>query len=261
MVIFAPFVCASNLFAQEKEKQIEEFLDQSGLLIQIEEIPTVIMMQFEEEKDPFDPESQAIIKSRLKEAFEFDKLLNDARFYISETFDADRMQVVLNWLNDPATQAINEQEIEASRTENEEDREAYFTLIETQPPPQERIELVFAFEEITDASYNTVSIITNMYMALVRAMNPFTDPDQYILPENMEQVQRAIFTQLMPVYERINILMNLYTYKSIDQDSLEKYIDFYTTADGQWFVYISYGTMDYVLRKANERILLMADEG
>jgi hypothetical protein len=245
---------AIDSFAESKKEKIDQFILLSGLDSQLREIPDVILMQFEEEKDTFDVESQDKIRARLIEAFQTELLMMDAYNYISENYDETRINAAIKWLQDPFTAKINELEISSGLSDALPDREAYFENLENSPPTEKRLSLIVDFDEITDATYNTVSIITEMYMSIITAMNPFAPAGQKLDNENYEAVKNSIKMQLLPVYERVNVMMNLYTYRTIDDEELEEYIDFYTTDDGEWFVDVSYGVMENVLQQASERL-------
>lgn len=254
VLLMGTAIATSDSFADSKKEKIDQFILLSGLDSQLREIPDVILMQFEEEKDAFDAESQTIIRARLVEAFQIELVMQDAHNYINENYDETRINAAISWLEDPFTAKINELEIASGLSDALSDREAYFESLENSPPAQDRLNLIVDFDEITDATYNTVSIITEMYMSIITAMNPFAPDGQKLDDENYEAVKNSIRMQLLPVYERVNVMMNLYTYRTIDDEELEEYIDFYTTEDGEWFVEVSYGVMENVLQQATERL-------
>ena len=78
------FFCSESAFSQQvnHHERAKRFLDESGMMHQIREIPFIIMGQFEEEGSKFDPETRQKISATLTTAFEEEKLVDDAISYL-----------------------------------------------------------------------------------------------------------------------------------------------------------------------------------
>lgn len=230
------------------------FLEESGILLQLKELPFIIEEQFEDEAQQFDEATRARIKTRLDHAFNEHLLIEDARNYLEKNNDMGHMIAVRSWLASPLVQKMQTLEMMVNSGELEDEAEAFFEKLSDNLPPEERIDMIVEFDDITDATFHTVSIITNLYMALAKSMNPYKPVDQQMDPSDRENIKNSIMMQLIPTYRNITIGMNFFTYRDVPDEQLQEYIDFYKTESGMWFVDISYGIFDFVLEQAYQRI-------
>jgi hypothetical protein len=240
--------------SQSPRDDVRLFLQLSGLETQIREIPELILVQFDSEKDNLDVRNHENIRNTVRAVFNPDQLMSDAYAYLIENYDQRRLRAINTWLQDPLTQRMNLLEMSASSDSLDAEREAYFEVFETSLPPQKRVETILAFQEHTDAIYGTVSILSGMYMALIRAMNQYAPRDKRVPPTEFDGIRAGIVQQLMPLYEEITLAINLFTYRDVSDQDLETYMTFFHTEDGKWFSEHSYGVMEHVVRKATANL-------
>lgn len=248
------FMVSTAGICQSENVLFNEFLDESGLRVQLLELSLIFVEQFEEEAADFDDETRRIIREKITQEFNDDLVIKDALEFLSINNNAVHMAAVRDWLNLPLTVKMNELELDANSPERETEREAFLNALQNSPPPQQRIDSILEFDEITDATYQTVSIITDLYLALIKTMNPYQPGSQRMDEDETEQIRQSIMTQLLPMYENVTIAMNLFTYRNVSDEELNEYIEFYKTESGQWFVDISYNIFDFVISRVTDRI-------
>lgn len=234
------------VFAQS-DAEIDAFMNLSGLTAQIAEFEAIVLAQFEDEKDlvPFVHHDR--IRTRLKEIYSPNELLKSARKYLMDNRKPQEMAEVMRWLALESTQRINAMEKESNSLDVVEARERFFEEMSEKPPSEERIALLTDFDEITDATYNTVSMITNMYLSIILTMNPYVDEAQRKNVTEMRQIGQSILMQLMPLYKDVTLASNLFTYRNLTDEEVRDYIDFYESDSGEWFIDASYGTLNTVI--------------
>lgn len=253
VLVFISMVSTAG-FCQSENVVFNEFLDESGLRVQLLELPLIFVEQFEEEAADFDDETRLRIRETIAQKFSDELIIKDALEFLSNNNNAEYMAAVRDWLNQPLTVKMNELEQDANSPEMEAEREVFLNALQDTPPPQERIDAILEFDEITDATYHTVSIITDLYLALIKTMNTYQPGGQRMSEDESEQIRQSIMTQLLPMYENVTIAMNLFTYRNVPDEELEEYIGFYKTDSGQWFVDISYNVFDFVISRVTDRI-------
>ncbi|HAC16223.1 MAG TPA: hypothetical protein DCE78_09835 [Bacteroidetes bacterium] len=235
-------------------ERAKRFLDESGMMHQLREIPHIIMGQFEEEGSKFDMETRQKIAATLTSAFEEEKLVDDAISYLLNDIEAGHIQTVMDWLEHPLTQRMNELEIISNSDSLESSRYDYFENIENNLPDQSRIDMILEFDELTNATDNTVYFIADLYLAMVTAMNPYVPTAEKVSMEDIPIVRGLIIREMHESYKNVTIGMNLFTYRTVTDPDLLAYFDFYRTPAGSWFSDVSYGVFENVLKKATSRV-------
>lgn len=250
------FFCGEPAFSQQANHQERtiRFLDESGMMHQLREIPFIIMGQFEEEAGRFDAETKQKISTILTSAFEEEQLLDDAISYLLNDMEAGHIDTVMDWLEQPLTQRMNQLEIISNSDSLESSRYDYFENIENNLPDQSRINLILEFDELTSATDNTVNFIADLYLAMVIATNPFVPTTDKVSMTDVPVVRGLIIREMHESYKNVTIGMNLFTYRTVSDPDLKAYFDFYRAPAGTWFTEVSYGVFEDVLKKATSRV-------
>jgi hypothetical protein len=238
------------------QDSLEIFFQLSGLEVQIRELTSIILEQYYDEINLVPAEVRSLIEEILINAFDPDQLVRDARRFLLEEDNLHHVHEVNDWLRSPLTKRMNELELASNDPENLQERELWFDSLEQMMPEQARLNIIRSLEEQTDATYYLVSIVSKMYITLIRTINPYMSAEEQISDERFEQIRMSIMAELMPLYRNVTLAMNLYTYKDVSDDDLQEYVSFYDTDAGQWFVEISYEVIDEVLNEAARRLNL-----
>lgn len=254
-------VCVSTLLvvmpafviAQDKS-EIDTFFQLSGLEQQIRELPEIITEQFNDEKDLLTPASQRTVLSIISTAFEPNQLVNDARKFLEQSENARFITEINAWLESDLTKKMNDLEMASNEDATFQQRDQFFNSLDDNMPSESRLELVNRLESSTEATYYLVSVITDMYLSLIKIMSPYMPPDNQIAASRYPELRNTIMNELMPMYRNITLAMNLYTYRDVSDEELEQYVSFYETEAGRWFADVSYEVIDHVLGEARNRI-------
>jgi hypothetical protein len=241
--------------SQNQQADFNEFLDESGLRVQLLELPLILLEQFEAESSYFDETTKQKIRDTVARAFSEELITKDALEFLDANYDAEHMAAVRDWLKSPLTLKMNDYEQSANSPEVELEREQFLTRLQTTPPDPNRVETIIEFDELTDATFNTVKIITDLYMALITTMNPHQSPEDQLDLNDTTEIRRSIMMQLLPVYENVMVAMNLFAYREVSDAELAEYISFYDTDSGQWFVDVSYKIFDFVIDRVTQRVI------
>lgn len=257
LLILSALMVMGPLKATSQNQQVEfnEFLDESGLKAQLLELPLILLEQFEQESSYFDESTKQKIRQTVSRAFSEDLIIKDALTFLDSNYDPVHMSTVREWLKKPLTLKMNEYEQGANSPDVDQEREQFLERLQTSPPDPKRVETIIEFDELTDATFNTVKIITDLYMALITTMNPYQSPEQQLDLNDTTEIRRSIMVQLLPVYENVTVAMNLFAYREVSDEELAEYVSFYDTESGQWFVDVSYNIFDFVIDKVTQRVL------
>jgi hypothetical protein len=242
-------------FSQTTPRQnVEQFLYQTGIAAQLTDIPYIINEQFSTEEYRFQPEIQAQIKSHLLASFNEELILEDAISFILNDVEQGNIQTVLDWLERPLTNRMNDLETSASEPDSQPELEAFVQRIQAGEMNESRLQTILSFDEITKTTDNTVSYIAELYLALVLAMNPYVSSDDKVDPNETGAIKEMIMREVYPQYKDVTVVLNLFTYRNVSDEDLDEYIGFYRTPEGQWFSEVSYGVFNHVLNQATLRV-------
>lgn len=258
LLLFSIILClpVTELQAQsdEQNESVEAFFQLSGLEVQIRELPGIILSQFEDEIELVPVNARDQIREEITKAFDPDTIVEDARTYLLENLDSDNIKIVVDWLQEPLTQKMNQLEMDSNDDISFAKRDAFFQELEFNPPTESRLDLLNRLESSTDATYYLVSIITDMYLSLIRTINPYLEADKQLSNNRIAQMRTTIMGELTTMYQNITHAMNLFTYRDVTDSELEEYVAFYETPAGKWFADVSYDVIESVLQKSNERL-------
>jgi hypothetical protein len=245
---------ASGLSAQTPRDKVIEFLDQTGIAEQLNDIPFIINEQFRTEAYKFQPEIQAEIKSQLRASFVAELVREDAISYVLNDVEQGHIQVVLDWLNSPLTMKMNELEIQATTQESQAELASFVEKVEDGEVNQARLQTILDFDDLTQTTNSTVEYIAELYLALVQAMNPYVASEDKINSDETDAMKAMIVQEVYPQYKDVTVILNLYTYKDVSDEELNEYISFYKTPEGIWFTEVSSGIFKQVLSQATLRV-------
>lgn len=240
--------------SQVSESEIDTFFDISGLESQVNELKTIILDQFRDERDLSDNAHWNDIENRIRVAFDPETLVEEARSFIRSQEGVQHIAAINEWYLSDRTQRMNELEILAGQPDSAEERENFFRAMQDELPPQARMELIYEMEENMDSAYHLVQVITRMYITLIRVMNEYVDSEDQIPAYEIPRIQTSISNDLLPVYRDLLLGMSLFTYRDVSDDELSEYISFYATDAGQWLVDISFNVIDHVIGRAQQRL-------
>src|SRR5690554_446239 len=256
LILVCFIMCAETSYAQQINHydKARQFLNETGMMHQLREIPYIIEGQFAEEGTRFDSETKNKVASTLTEAFEEEKLIEDAFSYLLNDTESIHINTVLEWLNQELPQKMTELEIISNSDSLEAARYDYFENIESNLPDQKRIDMILEFDELTKSTDNTVYFIADLYLAMVFAMNPYIPTTEKVSLDDVPVVRGLIIQEMYDSYKNVTVGMNLFTYRTVSDEDLKAYIDSYRTPAGVWFSKVSYGIFEDVLSKATSRI-------
>ncbi len=256
LVLFAALILGvvKDASAQSPRNKVIEFLEQTGIAEQLNDIPYIINEQFVAEEQRFQPEIQTEIKSQLMSSFNTELVREDAISFVLNDIEQGHIQAVIDWLNTPLTMRMNELEVQATTQESQADLAAFVEKVQAGDIDQARLETILAFDDLTRTTNSTVEYIAELYMALVQAMNPYVSSEDKINPDDTEAMKTMIIQEVYPQYKDVTVILNLYTYKEVSDEDLNDYIGFYKTPAGIWFTEVSSGIFKHVLNQATLRV-------
>ncbi len=238
---------------------VEEILVKSGAVEQLAYIAQTAQVSYENASRDQDPGEQpsATLRARIKrligEAFEANRLKDAIGRELEAKLTTSEMEAILLWLDTPLVKKCTQLEIEASTPEASKAIEAYAVQLKRTPAPKSRMQLAKRFDTAQQATRSTATVILGMQLASMSAMIALLPPEHQVpfadLVKAAEKQRPSLEVSMRPLV-RAQIL---YTYRSLSNAELERYIREIETGPGKKFYSVSQSAYEKALVEASAR--------
>ena len=238
----------------DKNKLTEEVLELSGARQQIDNMPSLIEPQLEQYKAKQKPEVYELLSKIMKESYKAETIYRVVSNNLLSNFDQNRISNILNWYHSPLAQKITQLEVRAFSPEALQEMRQFATNLESNPPQEARINLIQNLDSVVGATDLNIELISTMGIQMLKVLQMTVPEDQRFKEQNWEdKFKSQMKSQLEPTMEQNSIISYLYTYRSLSDEDLGQYVNFFNTDDGQWLVKIlNQGYLDAMAKIGRE---------
>jgi Uncharacterized protein conserved in bacteria (DUF2059) len=212
---------------------VKMLMVKSGINKQLEQIAPLVqtgMTQQNQESKTLSPEELNKLRGMAARAFDAMALKDTVQKHIRANLSETEIQAVLTWLRSPLGEKITKLEEAASTPA------AYTAMKEMGDKLSAnsgRVELVKRLDMAVKATEIGVAVALNTQTALIAALTSGRDPEKRPTMENIEKYVAKNKGQIQIVIEQATHLSLLYTYRSLSDAEIAKYIDFAMSASGK----------------------------
>lgn len=236
LFIFLSVLIGPVVLAQNSKKDIAEtILEKSGLEMQIRQIPDIIAAQYDHEVDDLQLRDATRIRSILIEEFRSEKIYRDMINYLLENFDEDRARELITFFNSELVTLMTDRELLASDPDAARDMQNYLNGMESDPSARERINLMVEFDHSLDGTSFTVELLSQLYVDMIRALEPALTSEQTLTVEQLEQYRADMYDNIYVPYRQVTVGFYLYAYRDVSTDDILRYKSFYDSPTGFWY--------------------------
>jgi hypothetical protein len=132
--------------------------------------------------------------------------------------------------------------------------ENFAAQLQSNPPAQKRLALLRRLDKVTGASELLIRMEIANFRCIFKTINRVLPPEKRLEEAKMEQLCNVRKVQSGPRLKNRTLAGFLYTYRSISDAELTKYIDFCESDVGQWFNRISGGATMKAMAIAAEEV-------
>jgi hypothetical protein len=237
------FLCSAVCFAQDgkaDEQLVKKLMQESGLGKQIEQFPAMMQADIiKSNQESGNKMSQGELNDLLRmaaEAFNAATMKDTVRRHIQENLPEKDMGAVLKWFGSPLGKKILKLEEEASSPEANKKIQEMSGEIYKNP---ERATLLSRLDKAVKATDVGVSITTNLQVAFILAVTagmpaeqrPSVDEILSEINKDREQLQKTIRQETIAGF--------FYTYRSLKDAEIKKYITFAESGPGKRYHTVS----------------------
>ncbi|MBW2072990.1 MAG: DUF2059 domain-containing protein [Deltaproteobacteria bacterium] len=227
------FLLPLAVHAQSPEDALmNELYVKSGMEKQVEQFPLIIQAGFDqavardEHLQRLPQNITADIRRLIKQSFTEELFKKTMLEEVATEMSRADIKQVLQWLDSPLGKKCRQLEEAATTPEILNEIQAYAIKMQESPPSKARLRLVQEFDAVTQATEANVTISMNTQFAVTAAIVATLPPEAQIPPDEimgeLEKVRADLKAMLRPQV----IMSILYTYRTLSDDELERYIEF-----------------------------------
>jgi hypothetical protein len=246
VVALLALACAGAATAQKvDDKRVHELFVKSGLEQLMQEIPAI----FQSGMDPAFEQDQNLrklprsalqgIREAAAEAYSPQKTTGVMMKSIGGKMSAADIASVLKWLDSPIGRKCTNLEKDSATAEGVSQMSQFAQKIQKTPPPPERLKLIAELDRVTNATATAVEMFMNTNLAVATAVTLSLPQDtrrpiaqiKKELEDNRAAIEKALQAQTQ--------VGMLYTYRTLTDKEIRRYIDFSDSPAGKKFNSVS----------------------
>lgn len=175
--------------------------------------------------------------------------------YFTKFTNEDSLKSVIKIYNNPLLQEMTKLEEVANLPSKQQEMQNFFAGLSNNPPKQERIQSLLRLNKATGATDMTVKMIENMILAIVKgATQSLPKEEQRSQSEINDKLKSAFSDNVKQQMANQIIAVWLFTYKDVDNDKLNDYIQVWESPTGKYFSKMTLLALDYSFSKMGETI-------
>jgi hypothetical protein len=161
-----------------------------------------------------------------RDAYTTHRIKQDLLQRIENNLDVTCIEAVLGWLQSPLGRKITIAEEAASTPEGIRRMQAYATQLQSNSTSLRRLQLVKRLDKATNSTEVMLDMATITVHAVMKEINAILPSPQQVDQYTLEQQMNAQRSQMRQNFQNLCIISALYTYQSLSDDELERYVEF-----------------------------------
>ncbi|HMK44349.1 MAG TPA: hypothetical protein VK445_09450, partial [Dissulfurispiraceae bacterium] len=245
---------AGSIFAADSkpdQQLVRTLMQKSGLSRQIELIPEVIregIIEANEESDrELDQEDLDALLKKTREAFDAKILIDTVERHLQEHMSVTDIRSVMKWINSPLGRKVSKLEAEASTAAAFREIKK---LLEQGVKRTRRTALLAKLDKAVKATDVGVSIAINLQVAFILAATAEMPEEQRPAMEEITKEVKEGKEQLRLAMERETMAGFIYTYRSLTDTEIKRYIAFAESEAGMKYHAVSAEGLNTALTQA-----------
>jgi len=220
---------------------IRQLLQTSGIPQMLAEFPK----QFKEEiaQVQLKADNEAIahhftpLMQAIDRAYDPDRLYDEVIEYFALRFSQDYVTEIHAWFGSPLGEKIVRLENQANTPEGQYAMQLFATRMASDPPDEKRIKLIRDLDKAVGGSRMALELALTTFRSVMTGLAAVQlgEDDGAQDDKDPELLAERLKAQMQPVMQQQIELIFLYTYRSLSDQELADYVDFYKSGAGRWF--------------------------
>jgi hypothetical protein len=233
---------------------VDTVLEISGAKKQLVNIQSQAVDAYSWYKDKLTPQLYDEGNRIIAQAYGSDKLYKSLSKYFMDNFNRARLLAVKQYCESPLAQRITDLEIKASSQEGFQELKNFGDGLASSPPAPQRLELIKKLDKETQATELQLETIVFNFETIAKAVDTLLPAEKRLGVGELSKISENMRLKLEPILDNGTCVYFLYTYKTLSEEELKEYLNFWVSEDGKWFVQTANGAYKFALAKAAEEI-------
>ena len=212
--------------ASEKAALTSQLMKMSGLEEQLNQIKEHAFANLSDAKDTLPADVYEAITQAMAEAYDGRKMQEIVSGRLSANLNIEEMRGILNWLQSGLGRKITGLEEAASTPEAFDAMQTFTRQLQTNPPTPQRLELSQRLDHATNATTMAVDIILLTAYGVAAALDTIMPEDQQTDLDLLRDEIESQRPELTPLMQQMTIASFLFTYQTLGNEEIERYIAF-----------------------------------
>lgn len=232
--------CLSGTGAAQEEPAdshavTRQIVELSGIKTLLMQLPGMMQAQQSQLATDLSPEFAAAVSDALVKGFEFDGLHHAVLGTFQDRFDADQASKALAWFKSPLAEKIRTLDLESMSPEAQGPLTRFTRQLASNPPPSQRLILIKRILQVTDTANFLTELDIAIFRGVATVMDQLRPPTRRLGPTKIEEIAESMRRDSSSRLEQDLVASILFTYRTLSDEELQRYLRFLETAEGQWF--------------------------
>ena len=237
-----------------KEALAKELMKLSGLEQQIRQIPQQILAGFDKDGKKLPPQRYTALRRVLSQAYDAQTLEQHVYRRVHSELNHELATKTLGWLRTDLARKITKLEEQASTPQAIQQMEVFAKKLESSPPSQQRLGLARRIDLATDATELMLDITESSTFGLAMALDATLPPDQRQGEARLRVQMERQRQKLRETYQELSTVNALFTYQSLNDAEVERYVDFLESEVGTQYTTLANTALKDALYEAGTQV-------
>ena len=219
------FLFAGTASAQAPAELATSYLEATDLPAQTEQVGTQLTQQIQGQAAQFPEPAQEPFRSIYTEALSGESLDTRLQSYIAAEAEADRLDDVLAWFEQPLVARMQELELTASEDDQAQVALQMYSMTGSftdYSPSEERTAQIDEYLAASKSAENAVDLYLDIIVASAMSTSSITRPDDVPSPDTIRAQMRPQLEAAIGGMVRGGAL---YTFREVSDDDLDAYVE------------------------------------
>jgi hypothetical protein len=226
--------------------------EKSGMEVLINQLGGLYLSGLDQHRSKLPPELFNALQRAGRHAFQAAKMRNRALATMKNSCDPELAQEVLDWLLSPLGQEITALESIQFSSKTVQEVQTFAKQLQSNPPPQERYNLIRRLDAATGASEKNVEVALEILVQTATAMQGAFSKGGKISVEEMRRQMALRRPQLEEDAKKTTQVSLTYLYRTLTDRELERYVSFSESKTGTAYHKMAFEALMAALSEAAE---------
>jgi hypothetical protein len=165
-------------------------------------------------------------------------------------FDSARLLAIKKYCDSPLAQKITNLEIKASSQDEFEEIKKFGDNLSSNPPQPQRLELIKKLDQATKGTELQLETILFTFKGMAKAVDTVLAPEKRLQEDELAKISENMRIKLEPILDSGVYVYSLYAYKTLNEEELKEYLNFWVSGDGKWFAQATNSAFKFALSLA-----------